>query len=115
MSKSDFLETESLALWFNADGVPGLADNAATTPNTDLFVSLHTADPLDAGLQDANEATYTGYARQAVVRTSVGWTVTGNSVSPAADIDFPEATAGSETITHFGVGVAASGATNLLY
>lgn len=115
MSKSDAWETDILGLLFNATAVDNIADNAATAPLTDLHVSLHTADPGEAGTQDISEATYTGYARQAVVRTSAGWSVSADTVTPTADIDFPEATAGTETITHFGVGVAASGATKLLY
>jgi hypothetical protein len=42
--------------------------------------------------------------------------VTGNSVSPVANIDFGECTAApGGPITHFGVGPGASGATYLLY
>jgi len=50
-----------------------------------------------------------------LARTSVGWTVTNNSVSPAAAITFPAATGGTETVTHFGVGTGASGTGKLLY
>ena len=41
--------------------------------------------------------------------------LTGNSISPAAAITFPEATGGTNTITHFGIGTASSGAGVLLY
>jgi hypothetical protein len=34
-----------LQLILNAVPIPGIADNAATTPLTDLYVSLHSADP----------------------------------------------------------------------
>ncbi|MFZ5669132.1 MAG: phage tail fiber protein [Pseudomonadota bacterium] len=78
-------------------------------------MSLHTADPGEAGDQTTSEATYTSYARVAVARTTGGWTVNNNSVSPVADISFPAATGGSNTITHFGVGTASSGAGKLLY
>ncbi|WP_208858185.1 hypothetical protein [Ensifer sp. LC163] len=61
------------------------------------------------------EATYTSYARVAVARTTGGWTVTNNSVSPVANIDFPAATGGTNTITHFGVGTVATLAGKLLY
>ena len=115
MSKGDVFENEWLRLIFNATPIPNLADNAATAPLTSLFVALHTADPGEAGVQSANEAAYTGYARVAVARTTGGWTVTGNSVSPAAEIAFPAGTGGSGTATHWSVGVAASGATKVLY
>lgn len=114
MSKSNAFENDLLELIFNATAIPNLADNAASSPLTNLYVSLHTSDPGEAGNQSTNEATYTSYARVAVARTSGGWTVTNNSVSPVANIDFPAATGGSETITYFGVGSASSG-TGVLY
>lgn len=115
MSKSDYWENAILDLLFNATAIANIADNAGTSPLTNLFVSLHTADPGDAGSQTTSECAYTSYARVSVARTSGGWTVTSNSVSPAANIDFPEATGGTETATHMGIGTATSGAGNLLY
>ena len=115
MSKGDTFENDWLKLIFNATAIANVADNAATAPLTNLAVSLHTADPGEAGAQTASEATYTGYARVSVARTSGGWTVTANSVSPVATITFPVCTGGSNTITHWAVGTAASGAGKLLY
>lgn len=115
MSKANTFETDILALVFNATPIAGLADNAASSPVTNLYVSLHTADPGEAGDQTTNEAAYTSYARVAVVRTSSGWTVSGNSVTNAASVSFPQCTGGSSTVTHVGVGTAASGAGKLMY
>lgn len=115
MSKGNTFENDLLKLIFNATAIGNIADNAASGPLTNLYVSLHTADPGEAGDQTTNEAAYTSYARVAVARTSGGWTVSANSVSPVANIDFPEATGGSETITHWAVGTASSGAGKLLY
>jgi hypothetical protein len=115
MSKGDTFENDWLKLIFQATAIANIADNAATSPLTNLYVSLHTADPADAGNQTTNETAYTSYARVAVARTSGGWTVTGNSVSPAANIDFPACTGGTATITHFGIGTASSGTGKLLY
>lgn len=115
MSKGDSFENSFLRLIFNATAIANIADNAATSPLTNLWVSLHTADPGEAGTQLTNETTYTGYARVSVARTSGGWTVTANSVSPVAAITFGQCTAGTATITHFGVGTASSGAGVLLY
>lgn len=115
MSKSNAFETSLLALIFNATPITGLADNAVSSPNTYLYVSLHTADPGESGNQATSEVTYTSYARVAVLRTSAGWTVSGNSVSPFASIVFPAGTGGSGTATHFGVGTAASAGGVLLY
>lgn len=115
MSKGNTFENDLLKLLFNAVAIANIADNAATAPLTNLYVSLHTADPGEAGDQTTSEATYTGYARVAVARTTSGWTVTANSVSPVADITFPIGTGGSGTVTHFGVGTVVSGAGKLLY
>jgi len=41
--------------------------------------------------------------------------VTNNSVTNAAAITFPQCTGGSNTITHFAVGTASSGAGKILY
>jgi hypothetical protein len=115
MSKSNTFENDLLKLIFNATAIANLADNAASSPLTNLYVSLHTADPGETGNQATSEATYTSYARVAVARTSGGWTVTNNSVSPVANIDFPAATGGTNTITYFGVGSASSGNGVLYY
>jgi len=115
MSKSNTFENDWLKLIFNATAIANLADNAASSPLTNLYVSLHTADPGEAGNQSTNEVAYTSYARVAVARTSGGWTVTNNSVSPVANIDFPAATGGSGTVTYFGVGSASSGSGVLYY
>lgn len=115
MSKGDTFENDLLKLIFNATAIANIADNAASAPLTNLYVSLHTADPGEGGSQTTSEVAYTSYARVAVARTSGGWTVTSNSVSPAANIDFPTGTGGSGTATHFSVGTASSGAGKLLY
>lgn len=113
MSKSNSFENSLLLLLFNGTAIADLAENDTTSPATTLTVSLHTADPGEAGTMTTSEATYTSYARVTVNRNSGGWTVTGNSVSPTADIAFPQATGGTNTITHFGVGTGVSN--NLMY
>lgn len=115
MSKSNALENALLLLVFNATTFDGIAENDSSSPNTDLYVSLHTADPGEAGTQATNEAAYGSYARVAVARSGSGWTVTGNTVVNAALVQFPQCTSGSETITHVGVGLGASSTTTLLY
>ena len=116
MSKSDTFENDLLKLIFNATAIANLADNAATAPLTNLSVALHTADPGEAGTQTTNETAYTSYARVSVARTSGGWTVTGSSVSPTADIDFAECTgAAGGAITHWSCGPTGGGATKIFY
>jgi hypothetical protein len=121
MSKGNTFENDILKLIFtpaaNGSNIANLADNAQTGALTSLFVALHTADPGEAGNQDTTPATYNSYARVAVARTTGGWSVINNEVKPIADITFPAATSGTvqQTITHFSIGVAASGATKILY
>ena len=114
MSKGDTFENDLLKLIFNATAIADLAEDDTTSPATTLTVALHTSDPGEGGTQSTNETAYTNYARQTVARTSGGWTVTNNSVSPVANIDFPEcgATPGA-AITHFSVGTGV--ANKLLY
>lgn len=115
MSKGNTFENDLMLLIFNATAIANIADNAATSPLTNLYVSLHTGDPGEAGDQTTSECAYTSYARVAVARSGSGWTVSGNAASNAAAITFPAATGGSETATHFAVGTAASGTGKILY
>lgn len=116
MSKGNTFENDLLKLIFNGTAIADIADNDATSPLTSLYVSLHTADPGEAGDQTTSEISYTGYARVAVARSGVGFTVTGNSVSPAANVDFGNMTAGAGgTVTHFAIGTVVSGAGKILY
>lgn len=111
MSFSDAAENALMLLLFNATAWAGMADNAAASPQTGIAVGLYTADPGESGTMATNEATYTGYARVNVLRNNTGWIVTGNSVSPVANIDFPAGTGGGGTITHFATGKTGGGTT----
>lgn len=116
MSKSDTFENDLLKLIFNGTAIANIADNAASSPLTNLYAALHTADPTETGTQSTSEISYTGYARVAVARTSGGWTITGSSVSPVADISFPIMTGGTGGVASFAsIGVASSGSTKILY
>jgi hypothetical protein len=114
MSKSNTAENDIILLIFNKTLAAHLG-TLSGTGNANLYVSLHTADPGEAGDQSTSEATYTSYARVAVARTSGGWTVTGNQAANTALVQFPQCTGGSNTLTHVGVGTSASGAGQLLY
>ena len=117
MSLSNTFETALLNHIFNNAAIANVGDTAglpASAAAGSLYVSLHTADPGEAGTPTTSEATYTGYARVAVARSAGGWTVSGDNVKNAAAINFPAATAGSNTLTHFGISTSASGAGTLL-
>lgn len=121
MSKSDSWENGLLQLLFQNNAFANVGNAGGLQPAGvagSLFISLHTADPGETGTQATNEATYTGYARIAIARSSAGWTVSGTAptqVANAALASFPACTAGSNVITFFGVGTLTSGAGTLLY
>src|SRR5262245_75310 len=101
MSIGDTTENAILALIYTATAWANYADNADSSPQTNVGVSLHTADPGDSGTASTSEITYTSYTRVNVARSGSGWTVTNNSVSPNSAIAFPAGTGGSGTATHF--------------
>lgn len=115
MGISDVAENAILDLIFTAVAWANIADDAGTSPITNIAWALHTADPTDSGAQNASEAAYTGYARVDVARTTGGHTVTANSVSPVANVDFPAGTGGSGTASHFSVGKTNTGATDVFF
>ena len=108
-------ETAILSLVFNATAWANYADNASSSPQTNISVALHTADPGAGGSQSTSEIGYTSYARVSVARSSGGWTVTGGSVSPVANISFPAGTGGSGTATYFSTGKTGGGASAILW
>jgi len=113
MSKSNFFENALLKAVFHNLAIAGISLPGA---GASLFVGFHTGDPGEGGAQNVNEAAYTGYARVAVLRDATGWTITANSVSPAANIEAPVCTAApGADLTHFSIGVAGAGATDVLY
>lgn len=119
MSATNAFETALLTLYFNnvdhanVGDAAGLQNSAAAGS---FYISLHTADPGEAGSQTTSETAYTGYARQAVARTAGGWTISGNGVSNAAAVTYPNCTAApGAAITHFGIGSDVSGAGNLFF
>lgn len=102
-----FLNTD----WANIGDAGGL-QNSATAGS--FYISLHTADPGEAGDQTTNEIAYTSYARVAVARSAGGWTRSVSTVSNTALVQFPQCTGGSGTATHFGIGTDATLAGNLI-
>ena len=115
MSIANATENAIMLLVFNATAWGNYADNAASSPQTNVHVGLHTADPGEAGDMTTSETTYTSYARVNVARSGSGWTVLNNSVSPAANIDFPAGTGGSGTISYFSTGKTGGGAAAILW
>lgn len=115
MSISNATETAILLLIFNATAWANYADNAASSPQTNIHVALHTADPGEAGTMSTSESAYTSYARVNVARTGSGWAESSGTITPVAQITFPAGTGGSGTVTHFSTGKTGGGATAILW
>jgi hypothetical protein len=116
LSKGDTFENDFLKLIFWGTAIANIADNAAGSPLTSLYLSLHTADPGEGGNQTTNEISYTPYARIAVLRSVVGFNISGSVVTLAANATFAQMASGAGgTVTHFALGTASSGAGKILY
>src|SRR5688500_17320815 len=101
MSASNSFETDILKLIYNNTNFALIGDATGLRGSSTagvFYISLHTADPGEAGSQTTSEATYTSYARVSVVRTTSGFTVSGNNVSNAAIVSFPACTGSTNTI-----------------
>ena len=110
MSKSNKHETDYLKLIFQNIAIANIGNASGIQPSSvagSLYIALYTSDPTDA--DSGTEANYTSYTRQAVTRSSAGWTVSGNQALNNAVITFPTSTGGSNTITHFGIRTASTG------
>jgi hypothetical protein len=116
MPKSTTASNNILALIFNATTWNEIAENDTSSPATNLYLSLHTADPGVGGSQATNETSYTNYVRIAVARTTGGWDApSGGATANAALAQFAQCGASGATLTHVAIGTASSGAGLVLY
>jgi hypothetical protein len=118
MSKTNTFETDLLKHIFNNDAIALVGDASGVLGSAtagSLYVSLHTADPGEAADQTTSETAYTNYVRVAVARTAGGWTVSGNTASNTALVQFAQCGVTGATLTHFGIGTASSSTGKLLY
>lgn len=93
MSFSDTYETIVLKWTFTTDSV---------TRPTAWYIALFTGDPTDAGT--GTELSGNGYTREAVT-----FTVTGDTATNGASVEFSAATASWGTVTHAGIFDASTG------
>jgi len=101
MSFSNYLETELLDHVF--------ANNAYTSPSA-VYVSLHTANPDEDASGTEVTTVGTAYARQTAT-----FSVTGNTATTTAAIEYATATADYGTVTHVAVWDAVSAGNMLAY
>ncbi len=115
MPKSTNTCNNFLALIYNATAWANIADNASSSPITNIYVALSTATGAVGDTMSTNEATYTNYARQTVVRSTLGWTAPASrSTSNAAQITFPQCGVTGNTITSAKTGKA-TGASDVFH
>ena len=101
MSFSDYLETELLDHVFT---------NSAYTSPSAVYVSLHTANPDEDGSGAEVTTSGTAYVRQAGT-----FSVSGNTATTTAAVEYPTATASYGTVTHVGIYDASTGGNLLAY
>lgn len=101
MSFSNYLETELLDHVF--------ANNAYTSPTT-VYVSLHTANPDEDASGTEVSTVGTAYARQAG-----SFTVSGNTATTDAAIEYATATANFGTVSHVAIWDASTAGNMLAY
>jgi len=101
MSFSNYLETELLDHVFT--------NSAYTAPST-LYLALHTASPAEDGSGAEVSTSGTAYARQTVT-----FTVSGNTATTDAAVEYPTATANFGTVTHIGVWDASTAGNLIAY
>ena len=112
MPKSTPTCNSIINLMYRATAWANVADNAASSPLTNVYVAFHTGN-LTAGTnsQAENETAYTNYARVAVAR-STGWAAaSGGATSNSGTISFAQCGATGATLSHVSTGVGSSGAT----
>ena len=119
MTISDVTSQAILNLIYSSTTWANYAINATVSPETNIVVQLHTADPGDAGTGQTSEVAYTSYARVNVSRTT-GWatataTTGASTVSPAATNSIPAGTGGAGTATHFSTGKSGGTTSPLLW
>ena len=101
MSFSNFLETEVLDHVFGG--------NAYTAPGT-LYLALHTADPAEDGSGTEVSTSGTAYARETVT-----FTVSGDTATTDAAVEYAAATASFGTVTHVAIWDASTAGNMLAY
>ena len=101
MSFSNTFETHVLNYVFTATSV---------TRPTSWYLALFTSNPAEDASGTEVSTSGTAYARQ-----SASFTVSGNTASNSAAIEFPTATASYGTVSHVGVFTASSGGDLIAY
>ena len=107
---TNLAELDILDLLMTNVAFPNVGDAAGLLPSAGAgtwAIALHTGNAISdtSTVQTDNEAAYTGYARETVVRSTAGWTVGGDGLADNdAAITFTISTSGPETETDVSLG-----------
>jgi hypothetical protein len=102
VSLTNAFETHTLQYLLTTDSV---------TRPTSWYIGLFTSDPTDTGSAGTEVSTGTGYAR-----TAVTFTVSGDTASNSAAVEFPAASGGNwGTVSHIGVMDASTGGNMIVH
>ena len=113
MPKATSICNSILGLMYRAAAWANVADNAASSPLTGVYIGLHTGNlTAGTGLQNENETAYTNYARKLTTRSATDWSApSGGSLSNATLQQFPACGVTGSTVTHVSTGIGSTGAT----
>lgn len=117
MAKSTTFCNDILGLMLQGTAIANIAMNNSTAPFTNYYLALHTANPGAGGSQTTSEASYAGYARISIPRSTSGFTAPSGGVSNlAANFDFPVSTGvPNDVLTYLSIGTAAIGVGKILW
>lgn len=99
MSAKDGFENNIMKHIFQNASIPSIGDASGLQPSAaagSLYVALYTVTPSDSA--SGSECDYTGYARVGVARTASGFAVSGNTVTNASAIAFPQCVSGNTDV-----------------
>lgn len=116
MSATNVLENGLLSLLFENANYANVGDATGLRGSSTagvFWISLHTADPGEAGSQTTSETAYTNYLRVDVARSTAGWSVSSGVCDNDAAITFATCGVTGSTITNVGIGSDTAGAGNL--
>lgn len=117
MPKSTAACNSILALMYNATPWANVADNAASAPLANVYVSLHTGALTPAtGTQSDTETAYTNYLRVAKARSTSGWTIpVGGATENEGSVQFAQCGETGAVLTYVATGTVATGGAGIAW
>lgn len=99
MSAKDGFENNIMKHIFQNASIPSIGDGSGLQPSAaagNFYLALYTVTPSDSA--SGAECDYSDYARVGVARTASGFAVSGNAVTNASAIAFPQCVSGNADV-----------------